>query len=287
MNILVISDLHAGKDDKDWRGGPGQCSNQWLDILHRTQDMIQLHQPDVALILGDLIEPEVKRHDPNFWQMVRYQAQEHTKGCPHVFLVAGNNDVEMLDGPISGYAKELNREVAAYGMEVLDGNPMIVNNVGFAGNVGWWDGSLWEKESGRTKEHTYNRMQEFHEETFGDRADMTLQEFHRKCYGTLVHDIERLIIAKCRMIVVASHTVPAKHFLLYGTSPKYDYKNSYMGWNGDDENHERLTARYPDAIALHVCGHTHRSGMFVQPGRAPIVNVSGPDQQPYLFHLDD
>ncbi len=257
MHILTLSDLHLGK----WDGFAEAC-------IEEARRVAEAQQPEVLLLGGDLVEPGAGRLEA---------VLERIAAVPvaHRLWVVGNNDLEVLPGPLSDYAAQAARLAAPYGVQVLDAAPQVIDGVGFVGNLGAFDGSLWRggeaERARRAAEAEVGAVA-----LFGARLDCTNQALFEACQARLRADLARV---QAQRVVLMTHTSPSSTMCLYGHSERYDGLNWFMGW--DDAACE---APLEDPrIVLKLCGHTHRFKARLGSG-APLINVSGRGQ-PRLFEV--
>lgn len=267
MKLLVISDTHLGH--QGW-GSFG------LDVFDRAMEMARSNTVDVVLHCGDLVEPSNKEMTLMFGmhKLTSIPAKRH-------LWVAGNNDIEMVRGRchMQKYYKFLNDHIAnPYGVWLLDHESCIIDGVGFAGNFGSYDTSLWRTPAVHTDKFPMDRVsmernvrEGFQKETFTD-----MDSFFQSCQMRLRMQLNHLTSAKVRKVVAVTHTVPTGDMLLYGKTPAYDFQNAWMGW--DDSKSPQPIAQTPN-LAYHFCGHVHRPYQF-----GNVINVSGPNQ-PLLFDI--
>jgi hypothetical protein len=176
------------------------------------------------------------------------------------------------------YHKLLDELANSHGVWLLDHDTCIIDGVGFAGNFGAYDTSLWRPPTIHTDKFPMDRvsMEQDVREGFMAETKTDMDPFFRSCQGRLHSHIDFLTSAKVRKIVVGTHTVPTGDMLLYGKTPAYDMQNAWMGW--DDSKSAKPIAQTPN-LAYHFCGHVHRHYQF-----GNVINVSGPNQ-PLIFDI--
>jgi predicted phosphodiesterase len=139
MRVVALSDLHIAKEGYE-------------ESIERIRETLSTIEADVLYFGGDLSESN--HNDPvesfhNFEEGLEVLASSPAK---KKLFVAGNNDLESLQlAPIGGHYTEIANRIRHYGFELLDNTPVIIDNIGFLGNIGWYDGSLWKKFKGKTQ----------------------------------------------------------------------------------------------------------------------------------------
>ena len=270
--ILVVSDTHVNHPSPAW----GQKGN---NILRAAKELATTTSFDIALHLGDIVEPDNdNRIEDGLAMFAAIPAQRH-------LWVAGNNDIEFLHGhDIAHYQEHLARIAQPFGVHLLDKAPITIDGIGFAGNYGSYDLSLWELVAARATDSSYPetrcaleaQIAKWYRENLGG---IGVQELFDTCQTRLHYHIQSL--KNRSKIVVATHTVPDPSFVVYGKSESWDMKNAWMGW--DDHRSPRPIANTPNLV-LQLCGHTHRYKKIERPNSAPLINVSG-DGQPHIFEI--
>jgi len=268
VKVLVFSDTHLGH--------PGWGTFGY-DVFDAANRIARSDSIDVVLFCGDLVEPsnQAMTLDDGLRKLAAIPAKHH-------LWVAGNNDIEFLPRKsIMQYHQPLAFKAQAYGVQLLDAGYVVIDNVGFAGNFGFYDLSLWRNPKVIVSEYPvnypdlYRTVSEFHKDEMG----FDFMDLFKQCQMTLWRHIQTLVSRNLK-IVVATHMVPGPEFLLYGESPAYDYQNAWMGW--DDSKSASPIANTP-GLVYQFCGHTHRS-KTVKRLNSTLMNVSGQDQ-PYLFEV--
>jgi hypothetical protein len=265
MKLMALSDTHLGH--------PGWGSFG-IDVFDRAVEMARSNTVDVVLHCGDLVEPSNKDMSLGFglYKLNQIPAKRH-------LWVAGNNDIEMVRHHcrMADYHKLLDEAANAYGVWLLDHDSAIIDGVGFAGNFGAYDTSLWRPPTTHTDNYPTDRVSMERNVREGVRAaGFDMDDFFRSCQTRLHSHIDFLASAKVRKCVVATHTVPTGDMLKYGSTPSYDFQNAWMGW--DDAKSAKPITQTPN-LAYHFCGHVHRHYQFDN-----VINVSGPNQ-PLLFDI--
>lgn len=249
MRILLLSDLHFGK------ASVGGFSNDQISRAKKHGSY------DVLIFCGDLAESI-----PHFQEGLNAM---RSIDAAHRLFVAGNNDIERLEGGdsrLNKYADDL-QDLIGGDFHLLDRAPKEIKGVNFAGNVLNFDGSLWKgreepgylgREEVNEKVNHYWNGKPYHNIRYTEFAAERLKDLHRHTEG------------KGSSSIVVTHFVPHPDFVLYGENPKFDYLNFFMG--------QDLTEKYPHC-RIGFCGHTHRrKSVFVD--QQWVENVSTPFKDP-------
>lgn len=263
MKLVTLSDLHIGK----W-GSYGD------DLITEAEQ----NEGNVFWLNGDIFEPDGD-NVPDIMAYLKRLGGLHDR-YDRVVWVAGNNDLEwdLLTGPVSDYKSELGDILGSERIHLLDGSPLVIGDFALIGNIGWSDGGLWEPSRNDTEwpnSPTQNReaTEKYFRELFGERWDVKSHEFFAKAQADLIQDVTLL---HDKRIVLGTHYVTSPKFVLYGSRPKYDYLNWYMGWDG----HGMYSFAKPE---LAMVGHTHRAETKGV-GGFPVHNISG-SKKPTVFEL--
>lgn len=267
LQLLVLSDTHVGKPT--W-GRFGELA---------FEDAIRLasrESVDVVLHCGDMVGPDnaALTLEHGLKLLAAIPARHH-------LWVAGNNDLRQFwEGGEQAwdYEKRLSALAARYDVHLLDERPLVVDDVMFAGNFGYYDLTLWRPPSQPDAKFpadllTLERdVARWHREHLG----LDFRAFFERCQKRLRDHANE---ADGRPVVLATHTVPTAEMVIYGRSAEYDFQNAFMGW--DDGLSDAPLAKVPNLV-LQLCGHTHRAKRIERPGSCPLMNVSG-DGQPHRF----
>lgn len=237
------------------------------------------HEPvDVVLHNGDIVEPESGLPlEAGLDLLQQIPAQHH-------LWVAGNNDIQYLFGqsPILEYPEVLQRQASPYGIQLLDYSPLVIGDITFVGNFGFYDLSLWKK-SDKPSDKFPNTLEDLRADAKGwhkKNLGVGIDDFFRFCQDRLRAHL-RQMQDRAAKLVVATHTVPSPEMVLYGHSAEFDYRNAWMGW--DDSLSSNPLHSFGN-VALQFCGHTHRHKITERKGLSPLINLSG-KEQPLIFNL--
>ena len=198
--------------------------------------------------------------------------------------ILGNNCLETLrySKLTEGHEEEIQECLNEFGFHLLDNQPLVIDGVGFVGNSGWYDGSLFQKSDHLSTEYptTFDAamvqaVKHFQEIIFKGKIpdDLTPLAFFKYTYERVQTHLEEISAREdVSKIVLGIHHVPHQDFVLYGKSAKYDFRNFFMGSERFMEffNHP--------AVALKFTGHTHRDDYFWG-----VQNLSSTKNHPYHF----
>lgn len=280
MKIIAVSDLHIPKNDAKM---PEMIRN------------INSSDADVLLLGGD-IAPANDMALENFLKSISgFRGKK--------MYVAGNHDLWTTDGSsLDRHEKILPMIYRKYGFHSLEKEPVVYKDVGFAGNIGWFDYSfvrVYSPPNGSKFKRTVKgepvgqpvSWQELTDEDFSTQAigimgmlglkrvtgsnDIeymhgigTDKEFCAKLTHKLEEDI-KAIEDSVKKIVIVMHCVPFKEGLARDNSaPEVCVRNAYAGSKRLGE----VIFRHPKVSTL-VWGHVHNRQKFVK-GRTQCYNVS-------------
>ncbi len=197
-------------------------------------------------------------------------------------LVAGNHDLWTQNGEnsLARWTNLLPSLASQMGFNMLDANPVISGDIGFAGNVGWYDYSFRDENlkvpmrfyrakagPGRAKRVEYMKhlvenkddLLTLHFEITSAWSDaqhvrltMSDEEFVELLTEKLKTDLNR-ITAKTKTIVAVIHHLPARELVWYRGNVNWDFAAAFLG-----------SQRFFDVIMdnpnvkLCLSGHNHR-----------------------------
>lgn len=281
MKIMTLTDLHLGAKGSD-QGTPWE--GFFETMVQRAFGRAMQETFDVFLFLGDAAEPGPE----NDRSLYLRQAIATLSQLPiaHKLWVAGNNDIECLDGPLSGYIEELGNLLGDH-FYLLDEGPVYLgedsdkhSTTAFVGNLGWYNGSLW-RGTEEERRVTAARAAESYNPFWKKRGDITGEQMFRMVQEGMAGHVQEAL-NRADQVIVASHFIPSSEFALYGDNPEYDYLNWFMGYDGNQPGHQHWA--HPK-VTFGLTGHTHRDGQTEITG-CPVFNVSGP-KQPRVFQLPE
>lgn len=274
MRILAASNLQL---DRDKKAG--------LSLKERIQLARDIGQSraDVILYLGNMAADY--RDFMNGFEIIA-DCDASTR-----LFVLGNRDLLSLhESSLTNHYDEIQARVRRYSFHLLDREPMIVNGVGFVGNVGWYDSSLFKVPvrgfEDKTLPKTFPQAHKIAGQFFTNEFEkispsgLTFDSFFEHCYQRIEDHLERLVQdPKASKIVVALHHAPGEVFLEYGRNEKWDFWNMYMGSNA--------LGRFFNSpkVALGLTAKTARTNSQ-RLGRTRVYSV-GLTRAPYCQIFDD
>jgi putative phosphoesterase len=239
VKLIAIADIH-------WDQG----RYEWLQCIKD----LQKKSFDILLIAGDIAV-----YDESY----RIALSEINKiECKYKMIVLGNHDIWLTDDCFNSFQKyELKHQIAENLSYIfLDGNPTIFNNIGFIGNIGWYDYSLRDKSldskypladfmyktkrfpngKGRWMDGVYAKWR---------IPDNEVTQYFAK---RLEEDILK-IYNKCNSICFLMHHIPCEH-MVTRKDENWNMGNAFVG----SSVFENIIRKY-NKINFVVCGHTHTS----------------------------
>ncbi len=199
-------------------------------------------------------------------------------------LVPGNHDLWTNNGTnsLEKWKNTLPELAKQYEFIMLDGNPQIIDNIGFVGNVGWYDYSFRDETlnvpitfykakigPGRALYNgnlttdfkiTPDKLTHTHiaiTAQWNDRKfvklPLTDEQFTELLTNMLRNDIEK-ISSKCKKIIAITHHLPARELVWYRGHPNWDFSAAFLG---SKKFAETLTPY--DNIIYHLSGHNHKA----------------------------
>ena len=270
MRILASSDLHYNiKRSK----GPAQ------DLAQR----VLRRGGDVFILAGDIagIEPE----------MFQRGLELFSGFTGKKLLVAGNHDLWVKPGQCSfeKWSKLLPALAREAGFEMLDHQPCVIGNIGFVGNIGWYDYSFRDEDL-RIPLRFYEakigpgrawRLEEWHHlldkeyplppehqditTAWRDgefvKLPMSDTEFVEHLAQKLRADLSA-VAASCEKIVSVIHHVPRRDLVWYRGDSNWDFAAAFLGSRRFQEIlSSSFNLNLSDFPALPLClaGHNHHA----------------------------
>lgn len=272
MKIFAISDIHV--DGKN-RHLAYSLPQKMLHHIAKTKEQ------SVLIIVGDVSQNLAIFH--NYLKL--FQNIPITK-----LFVAGNHDVWVPPGTnsLSKYQVVLAEAVEDAGFHYLDKQPYILGNIGFVGNIGWYDYSFrtphttipddlklirkstaqyitWEELTtldynekilmGETNGNLFNIT------SWNDRLyihwDFTDEEFSMRCLKKIKQHFE-MITPKVERIVFSSHHVHFQEGVITKNKISWDFNTAFVGSRSIGEY--ILTQKKVDLLLF---SHTHERGSYV------------------------
>jgi len=253
MKILALSDIHIDL-----------TNSKTLKKLDQIIDVLAEKSTNVLVVWGDIGKTKaeivyiLERLKKFKWKKLAYLWNHEARAIEQSTL---NDD----------WVEELSRLFFNHDFHLLDKEPCVVDRVGFIGNIGWYDGTLYHWGD-------FSEVEKQHLEWYGENYNswwITPRELLKNSISKIQNHLEA-ISDKCDKIVLGIHYIWFPEFVLYGYSPEFDKYSYGMG-------SELLGKLYTShhKIVLGFCGHSHRSGVVYREG-VPIYNISHNETQPYL-----
>ncbi|HPO28550.1 MAG TPA: metallophosphoesterase [Caldisericia bacterium] len=280
MKIFAIADIHI----------EGKNKRIAYDLPSKLKERLKsLSNDAVLIILGDITPYISSLH--NYLLLF--------KGLPiKKLFVAGNHDIWVEKGGNS-YIKYLNLlkdAVLSAGFHYLDYKPFILNNIGFIGNIGWYDYSFRQlnvyippfmKLIGKNGNYiswqdlTYSdyarkalyadingkiKMITSWNDRIYIRWNFTDLKFTELCFEKIKDDF-RNVESKVDKIVFASHHIHFYECVIQKKTPEWDFNNAFMGSKkiGD-------FVKSREKVSLILFGHSHVPGKWLIDSRIPAYN---------------
>lgn len=238
--IYATSDLHYG------HGSVGDKATRALARALERRD-----RRDVLILAGDLATGDDE---------LRACLALFREFSGHKFALPGNHDVWTETGDSNDRLARVTAIFREAGFHPLAEEPRIVNGIGFAGCMGWYDYSFRDESLGfpieayrakrypRDPRHLWADVDYVH----WGRTDeeVTIEEAR-----ALESQLDRLTRAGVQEIVVATHFVPTMRLLFHPRKlvPElWRFLNAYLG----STRFEEVVRRY-SRVHLAVCGHIH------------------------------
>lgn len=263
MLIAFTSDIHIDN------------SKENSLILEYLLESLLKEPPDVFIIAGD-----VSQH-----LTIINKALSILKDIKvEKLFIPGNHDIWKEDINNNSYLKYfslLPRVVAENNFYPLWLKPVIFQDTGFCGSMGWYDYSLANKDKTLFSEQDYQQKQ-MQKTTWMDKHyvrflvdDKLLsdKEITDLLYNRFVEQCES-IYDKCQKIIAVFHHLPFREMVHYKSNPQWDYFNAFMG----AEKFGQYLKSKPK-IKLVIAGHSHYKTKLVIPhthAQSSLIALSSP-----------
>ena len=206
--------------------------------------------PDVFIIAGDVsadlsdVEDVLSRFD-----------RVH---C-HRLFVPGNHDIWVAPRPGESswtkYERDLPEICRRSGFYFLPGRPIVIQGVGFAGTIGWYDYSLRDPLLDRQISMDTYRLKRFRGRMWSDarfaRWGAADEQVTAEFADRLAADLGELQAAEVPIVAVVHH-LPFEELVTRRGSPEVDFFCAFMGSSVFGE-----VIRKCSGVKLVICGHTH------------------------------
>jgi putative phosphoesterase len=243
MRIACLTDLHI-----DY----GPLNKQVLPYLAAE---IERAAPDAVAIAGDIATD---------LQTLGVTLKALSGLARTAVFVPGNHDVwcRIGEGPMkpgcSGrkYAQEIRVACEGAGFRYLPNQPIVVNGVGFAGTIGWYDYSFRSPELEQRVSLDDYRSKRCGQNVWYDVvcADWGAsdEEIAARMEQDLARDMALVAAENVRAIICVTHHVPFRRCVEYKGFIGWDFFSAYMG----SEGLGRIMLEQPLVRAV-LFGHTH------------------------------
>lgn len=232
---------------------------------------------DVLIFAGDMSNG-VDSNTSSFLDLLNKKIDARYK-----LIVPGNHDLWSTNGnSLEGVVNQFNQVCKSFGYHNLENGPAIMGDIGFVGNVGWYDYSfrpslksdpvvLIPNFSGKLVEKKYSQMtsadfegQIYYTPKFGDGKNVHMEEWNDHRFvkkgisdvsfcDSKVRQLEQdigLVRGKAKKIVAVTHTVPH----INGVANYQWPETPLAAYHGTDKL-RRLYER--QKVLLAIYGHEH------------------------------
>ncbi|MBW2183316.1 MAG: metallophosphoesterase [Deltaproteobacteria bacterium] len=251
MKIAFISDLHV------------DISPDNLKLIDFLIERLQSLKPDLFIIAGDIAAKiQLFENTLNMFSDI---------SC-NKFIVPGNHDI-WIDSPAgleegihsgSKYYELLPQVCERNGFTYLGLEPHIIDGIGFAGTLGWYDYTMRNKkydnsipmEAYRNKQYeekyTWNDLNFAHWMDTDSNKRKSDEEVAQEMEASLKQQIQSLNEQGIKNIVAITHHVPFREMISYQNTLPWDFFSAFMG----SEGLGRIILE--ESTVTHViCGHSH------------------------------
>lgn len=257
MRLLITSDLHYN------HGRSRASADELIDRINHESGDALLVVGDTAISDGDSLERGLSR----------------CTFAGRKLFVAGNHELWTHgDDSHRLYTQELPRRVRELGWHWLEGSPVLVDQVGIVGSIGWYDYSFAQQSLGIPRRFYEQKISPGAAEQdpefahlFDPRADIpsaAMQVVARWNDGRFVKlrrsderfldelllrlesDLEQ--VQDATTIVAAIHHLPFAELLPPSHSAQWDFAKAYLG----SARIGQLLLRHPNVKDV-FCGHSH------------------------------
>ena len=250
MRIFATSDLHL---DVDIRGDRA--------VKAMARHLLDIGTPDdILMLLGDLATS-----DQNIAQCLSYFSAFPGKKL----VVAGNHDIwafpEEGRDSVERY-RQLTQICQRHGFILLDQESVVINGIGFAGTMGWYDYSFGDL-LGATLEDYRTKTYPGESEPCWNDAHLAKWNFSdEEVVAQQLHYLHsQLDELEGVPVIVGLHHVPTKSLLFHPRQlvpAGWRFRNAFLG----SQRFAELFAEYTDRITHVICGHIHCHSSVIEQG---------------------
>jgi putative phosphoesterase len=236
MRIGVTSDIHT------------DISPANSQIISHLVNAINSAELDVFVICGDV--------SPNISKFYDTLSAFRDLNCKKLFI-AGNHDIWILNQSDNINSSQkyslITKFCEEHGFHHLGDSPIIFENIGFCGTIGWYDYTF--------KSHTFKISDRdyttkiFNGSVWNDVNFARWNETDIEISGKFEHDLQKQIDSirdRVSQIIVATHHVPFRDCVLYRNELTWDFFSAFMGSAGLGE----ICLKEP-LVTHALFGHTH------------------------------
>jgi len=236
MRIGITSDIHTDISPANEK------------IIKHLADTIKHSELDALIIAGDISPSPIK-----FSQTISKLSDSTYK----TIFVAGNHDIWLpnSNSSLTSYNKyELITAICKeHKIHHLGDSPLIIDNIGFCGTIGWYDYSF--------KSDKYQIPEKYYiEKTYGgsvwnDVNFANWQNSDKEVAKRFENDLQNQINSikdKVSSIIVATHHIPFRECVTYHNELPWDFFSAFMGSKGLGE----ICLNEP-LVTHAIFGHTH------------------------------
>jgi len=257
MKTFFASDLHYGVN------GEGDAAVRSLAEHLRSP---RTSKDDILILVGDLATNDATLREC----LALFSGFTGRK-----FAVAGNHDV-WLEEDLSSWTRYRRLSVLfrAAGFHPLEDEPVVIDGVGIAGAMGWYDYSFKDEELGIPMEAYRSKTPPGQVRPVWNDANlvrwgMTDEEVTR----WQAERLERHLMALegCREKILAIHHVPTKRLLFHPrclVPVEMRYANAFLG----SETFGEIACLY--GVSFVVNGHIHMAGA-ARIGKTSFMSIGG------------
>lgn len=282
MKIFATADLH-------WPS----CKEKLPSLVDRLMDS----NANVLVLAGDISSFDMVDYDDCLSHFDRFQGAK--------LAVAGNHDLWTRNtSSMLRYREVLPDMLKKHRFHYLDAKPIIIEDIGFVGNMGWYDYSFRfqeETNGGVIIEDKLVKLKDLPTEIYADKrfrlfdgktksyecwadGDYIILPRSDESYADLLSQKLEFDISqvrdKARKLVAVTHHVPFANMVRINGR---DVSNIWCAYSGSEKTGRVLLAE-PKVTTL-ISGHTHRYELK-QNGHIACYNVSGDYGKPYSREIE-
>ncbi|HPZ06624.1 MAG TPA: metallophosphoesterase [Candidatus Eremiobacteraeota bacterium] len=262
MKIIATGDLHYGL-----RPGGDRSTEEIAKKLLNSE-------ADVFIIAGD-----IGKGIDNFKKCL--DLFQKFKG--YKLIVPGNHDIWTKNGDsLQIYSDTLHQISEECNFHYLDTAPLVVDKVGFVGNIGWYDYSFRLTELAIPMKY-YEEKRFPKVAAWNDRRyikwNFTDYDFLRTLLERMEKHIKH-IYEKVETIIGVTHHLPFECMVRKTDHLPWDFARAYLG----SEKIGELYLHY-EKIKLAICGHNHRRVM-VKKDHVECISVGSTYNEKVLLSLE-